>query len=157
MTGTCGHDRRYSGREVAGPDRPVAVGVGDEPVTGRAERRGGVSLAARDEHRGDRDRDDEEGGNEQTADRDPWSQREPAGDGRHWKPPFEEGPAGSLPRTADLPEDVVEVDGRSRRCELVEERRQRALVTFGRAHANCPPGMGSSGASSASASSNRIA
>src|SRR4051794_21605304 len=149
MTGAGDDDRRRSGRDVTGSDRSVTVDEGDETVARGAEGSGEVSLAARDEYGGRRDGDDEEGRDDQAADWNPWNDRQPAGDGRHWKPPFEEGPARSLPRAADLPEDVVEVDGRSRRRELVEEPRQHSLVAFGRAHANCPPGMGSRASPSA--------
>ncbi len=142
--------------DVARDDRARLIREDDFAVTRDAEWRGdGRTLRTCDEHDAHGKGQQEQGEHDRHAHRDARRGRDPLGERSHGKPPFGEGPAGSLPRAADLAEDVVEVVGRPRRRDPFEDLRQTAFDGSSRTHANCPPGT-ASGVASAVSSVTRI-
>ena len=115
--------------------------VNDFAVPRRAKRGRDLALRTGDQQR----RDDEGDHHERHRDQPPGRGRRVgprAGDVSHRKPPFGERPAGPLPHSGGLGEDVFEEVRRGSRRQVVEDARERSFEAFGGGHATCPPGIG---------------
>jgi hypothetical protein len=117
-----------------------ALAYATETVPGEAERRRTVRLRADDEQtRG-------HGAEDQRQDRDRTPRYLPDERGcrvtvNHREPPFEEGPGGPLAGASGLPEEVVEVVGRPRLRDVIEDRGEPSVESIAGHHAGCPPGI----------------
>ncbi len=131
--------RRVARRRVCRVDI-AGAGICHETVPGEAERRrDGVPRA---DHQGET-RGDEQEDQRQDRDRTPRhlpGERGLTRDVNHREPPFEEGPGGPLARASGQPEEVVEVVGRPRLRDLIEDRGEPPVEAIARHHAAALPG-----------------
>ena len=143
--------------------RDVAVRRRRSPRCGPDRTAAACGAASRPDQAG-REEGDEQGGDGDRPPRDGRDERGSSGDHAHGKPPFEEGPARTLPGRGGQREEVVDVVGHPRRRDRGQDvgqlllepvRRSKELMRSALAEAPWRSGLGSMSSSARIAASDR--